>query len=342
MVAAPRACSRSASVEDDQRGVAAELKGDLLHVLAADRCAAHALADRSGAGEGDQAGDAVLDEVVADLGAGADHDVEHARGQAGGFEDGGQQEAARQRGVGGRFEHHGVAAPQGGGNRAHGEREGEVPRADDADHAERLAEDEVGLARGVRGQDLPGHAGGEGRGLPQGADGQTHLDVALDHRGAGLRADQLDHGGPVLLDRVGGPVEDLRAVPRRQRGQLDLRGFGSCVGGIDVIAGGLTDGHDRLVVEGIGVGGGALGGALAPAADVELLGDEGGVRGGVVSHDCILPARATVKGPRRRLPGRPGTWLGIGADFSHSERRCWLPPLFTRRGVRGVVPGGWR
>ena len=68
-------------VEHDDRRVAAQFHGGALHALGGQ--AGEMLADRNRAGEGNLAHDVGGDEVLRDLRRHAEHEVEHARRQAG-------------------------------------------------------------------------------------------------------------------------------------------------------------------------------------------------------------------------------------------------------------------
>ncbi len=150
-------------------------------------------ADGLGAGEGDEARLGVLDDRVAEGGAGAGAEVDDAAGHAGFFEhfnelggDGGR--------VAGGLEDDGVAGDDGGRGHAGHDGEGEVPRRNDGADAERNIEQAVALA-GV----LDGRGGG---GEAQGFAGVELEEVdGLGDVGVGL--------GPVLADFVGEPGAEL-------------------------------------------------------------------------------------------------------------------------------------
>ncbi len=98
-----------------------------------------------GAGEGDEAGFGMLNDGVAEGGAGAGAEVDDAAGEAGFFKhfnelggDGGR--------IAGGFENDGVAGDDGGGGHAGHDGEREVPRGNDGTHAEGDIEQFVALA----------------------------------------------------------------------------------------------------------------------------------------------------------------------------------------------------
>ena len=154
-------------------------------------------ADGFGAGEGDEAGFRVLDDGVAERGAGAGTEVDHAVGKAGFFED--LDETGGDGGrVARRLEDDGVAGDDGGGGHAGHDGEREVPGRDDGAHAERDIEEFVALAR-----ILDGRAGG---GQAQRLAGVELEEIdGLADIGVGL--------GPVLADFVGEPGHEFELAP---------------------------------------------------------------------------------------------------------------------------------
>ncbi|MNV57764.1 hypothetical protein D3C71_1501110 [compost metagenome] len=122
--------------EDDEGGVAAQLHGGGLHVQAGHR--GQLLAHRHRAGEGHLADDGRGNQVGRDLGRAAEHQVEHAGGQAR------VREAAHQLDHrGGRvfraLDDDGAARGQRAGNLAHGLIDGEVPGREGGHRADGLA-----------------------------------------------------------------------------------------------------------------------------------------------------------------------------------------------------------
>ena len=130
--------------EDDVRGLAAELERDAL-----DRRGGafhHGAADLGRAGEADLRDVGMLDEALADDRALADDDVEHALGDPGLERELGEPERGERRQLR-RLEHDGVAAGERGAELPRRDVEREVPRDDQPDDAERLAERHVDAAR---------------------------------------------------------------------------------------------------------------------------------------------------------------------------------------------------
>ena len=125
--------------EDHVRRLAAQLQGDALD--RARRRAADRPPDLGGAGEGDLGDVGMLYEPRAAHAAGPGHHVQHALGQAG-VERDPLQLQRRQRRQLRRLEDDGVAARQCRTELPGGDVEREVPRHDQADDAERLAERE--------------------------------------------------------------------------------------------------------------------------------------------------------------------------------------------------------
>nr|WP_201302693.1 hypothetical protein [Sphingomonas sp. T1] len=99
--------------------------------------------------------DRMLDERVADLAARAGDDVEDARRETCFLEHLSEEQPAYDRRIRDGFEHDRLADRNCGGDRAGGELEGEVPRRDHADDADRLAIDAAFPARCIVGQDAP-------------------------------------------------------------------------------------------------------------------------------------------------------------------------------------------
>jgi hypothetical protein len=88
-----------------------------------------------GPGEGDHAGERVVDQGVADLAAGPGQERQRLLGQAGLVHDLGRTVGDGGR-RGGGLQHHGVARDQRGGAHAAHDGGGEVPRRDDEHHAQ--------------------------------------------------------------------------------------------------------------------------------------------------------------------------------------------------------------
>ncbi|MNM93687.1 hypothetical protein D3C81_1060680 [compost metagenome] len=114
-----------------------------------------------GTGEGQRIDVGGLDQAFADHSAAAHDQVEGAGGQGLAADDFSQGPGAGRHQVG-RFEHHGVAEGQGRGNLPRGGGHGEIPRRDDADHADRFTLNfdlDAGAYRGGRLAHLTQHFG---------------------------------------------------------------------------------------------------------------------------------------------------------------------------------------
>ena len=124
--------------QHDQRILAAHFQ---LHLGAA--CAGGAqnlLAHALRAGEADGVHQWAVDHRLTHLAPAADHKVEHAGRQLRAADDGGQRGATGRHQLG-RLEHHGVAIGQRGRNLPGGNGKREIPRRDQADHADRFTGD---------------------------------------------------------------------------------------------------------------------------------------------------------------------------------------------------------
>ena len=253
-------------------------------------------ADR--AGDGDQAGGAVLDEHPAGLAVTGD-DVEGTR-----REELGGDLGEPQGGLGGgvaRLEHHGVAGGERRGDLPHGHEQRVVPGGDLADHADRLAPDPRGVALQVlpRGLALehPGRPGEE----PQLVDHRRDLlarGERLDLAGVlGLERDELVG---VRLDRVGDLEQGLLTLARGGAAPLREGRLRRTVGGVDVgLAAhrGRRDDGTRGRVDDVG-------GGFGTPVDV-LAGDE-------VSQAART---AHVRG------SRGGWWDGIAVETLNPDAR---------------------
>jgi hypothetical protein len=245
--------------EDDVRALTAEFQGQPLHLA---RTAGHdLLADPGGAGEDDLGNARVVDECRTRDGARPGQHLEESVHQARLQGELRESERGERGGLGG-LEQHGVARGEcrrgGPGRDGHGE----VPRRDDADHAERFQEGDVEPA-GHR--DLPAgqplHSAGrvveqiaDVAGLPAG--------VADDMPGLGyLQQGQLF---AVRVDGGGETPQQPGAIGGGQARPGALGGLGPDDGGVHITGGGGGDGGDDLF------GGGV--------ADEEVVGGCFGVR----------------------------------------------------------------
>ncbi len=96
-------------IQHHQRRVAAQFQGHAPDAFASGDNTADIASHIRRTGEGNQARHRVLDEGIADFRACADHDVERTLGEAGFFEQVGDQQAAGHRCVAGGLEHNRVA-----------------------------------------------------------------------------------------------------------------------------------------------------------------------------------------------------------------------------------------
>jgi hypothetical protein len=202
-------------VEDDGGRLAAELEGDPLDLLAADRTdpAPHAGA----AGEADLVDERMPDQFLTHRAVGRHH-VQHTRWQPGRRKGLGEQERVERRLLG-RLEHHRASGQQRGAQLGHGQPEREVPGDDRAHHPDRLPphlqprEDpgpvlHPGIRAGLVGVPVE-------HGLRHG-----HLDAGLPDRGADFEHRQpgeLVRAGLDLLTRAAqdrGPSGRRRPRPR--------------------------------------------------------------------------------------------------------------------------------
>jgi len=115
---------------------------------------------------------------------GADEDVEHTGWQAGFLEQFCDQQTAGDRGIFGRFHNDAVAERNRRGDGADREIEREIPRANDADNAERMPVDAVFLAHFITWQDGAGDVKWQGGGLDETIACGLPFDLSLDARAA--------------------------------------------------------------------------------------------------------------------------------------------------------------
>ena len=125
--------------EDDVRALAAQLERDALDRRR--RARRDRAPDLGRAGEGDLGHVGVVDEPLAALAARAGDDLDDALGQPGLERELGEAQRGQRRQLG-RLEHHRVAGRQRRAHLPRGDRQREVPRHDQPDHAERLAHGE--------------------------------------------------------------------------------------------------------------------------------------------------------------------------------------------------------
>ncbi len=235
-------------VHHDQRVLAAHFQLDA--GLTLHRPFGHPGADLLRAGEADAVHVRVGDDGAADVAVADDH-VDHALGQARLMQDG-DQGLGRGRGRAGGLDDHGVAEGDGRGDLPGRDGDGEVPRRDQAEHADRLA---IGL-------DF--HAGpGRGQVLAVQAQGLAGEELQ-DAGGAGRLADAFGQGLALFARQQA--ADDF--APLHQQGPGAIQHIRTDFGrGVGPGTEGGAGGHDRL----IDLGGAALGRAGDHIADVRRV-----------------------------------------------------------------------
>ena len=201
-------------VEHHDRRVAAELHGGAFHALGGKP--GEMLAHGNRAGEGDLLDDLGRDQVLGHIGRHAEHEIKHARRQAGVGEAFHQLDAAARRFFRG-LDDERAAGGQGAGDLAHRRQRREIPRREGGDHADRLLQHQLAHAFLAAGDDAAIGAA-------------AFLGVPVDDVGAGEHfGAQLDidlalflrlHLGDVvvaLAHQIGGLAHDLGAVIGRGR-----------------------------------------------------------------------------------------------------------------------------
>ena len=240
-------------IEHDGGVLAAHFELELAANL--DRGQSNALAGADRAGEGDGVDVLGFQHGLADHRALAHHQVQHALGQAGADQDI-DDSPGRARNQVGRLDHHGIAKGQRRGDLPGRDGDGEVPRRDDADDANRLAGDFDADAGAHRRDDLARQAqhftGKEIKNLC----GAGHFANAFRQGLAFFAAQQLAQFGLARQDFLGSLAQDgmaLKDARTRPGGESRLGGcdgllglFGRSlrvnahhiidVGGVDVLA----------------------------------------------------------------------------------------------------------
>ena len=231
------ASSEVGVVHDDDRGVAAQVHGELLQAGRA----GDGLAGGEPAGEGHHAHVGGGHDRGADVGIAVD-DGDDLLGQAG-LDEGVDQAQRGQRRQRGRFEDDRVAAGDGRAELVGDQVERVVERGDGGDDAQRFAgEPALPVLRaliGVEGDDLAGVAPCLGRGQGQGVDRAGDFLAGLGDGLAGLADDQLGEGLGAPLDQAGGAFQDRSPGGAGQRGRgaapapglLQDAADGACVDG---------------------------------------------------------------------------------------------------------------
>ena len=238
-----RGCALEVGVgEDHVGGFAAELERDALDGV---RGAAHDPdADLGRAGEADLRHVGVLDEPLADHGALPDEDVHDALGNAG-FEDEVGEPKQGERGQLGGLDDDRVPARESRAELPGGDVEREVPRHDQPDHAERLAEGHVDAVcdRNRRAVVLVDRARVEVEHVGH------HADLAAgaaDRLADVLRLDQRELF-PVLLDERRKAPQQPSPVGRRNGAPPGERPPSARDGRVSLLDAGLLERRDRLL-----------------------------------------------------------------------------------------------
>ena len=137
--------------ENDERGVATELKAEAFYLIGG---ADHEFfADLCGAGEGDFAADGVFEKLLGHFAAWADHQVGHASGQAG-IDQAFKHLDEAKWGLGCRAADNGATCCQSGSDFARLQCDWEIPRADGTNDAHRVLDSDMSAAGLAVGDDL--------------------------------------------------------------------------------------------------------------------------------------------------------------------------------------------
>ena len=232
--------------EDDVGRLAAELERDAL-----DRRGGalhHRAAHLGRAGEADLRHVRMLDEAAADDRALADEDVDDALRDPGLEHELGQPQRRQRRQLGG-LQDDRVAARERGPELPRGDVEREVPRHDQADDAERLAEGDVDAAadRDRLAVVLVDRAGVEVEDL------RDHADLRARARDRLADVARLDPREllAVLLDERREPAQQPRPIGRRDRSPGRERGLRARDGGVGLLDPRLLELGDRLLGGGV-------------------------------------------------------------------------------------------
>ncbi|MNH02799.1 hypothetical protein D3C79_620450 [compost metagenome] len=226
--------------------------------------------DLGRAGKRDERGHRVLDKGVTDLGTGTHHHAQRPGWQAGLFEDARQQQAAADRGVAGRLDHHGIAQGQGRCQGTGGQVQGEVPRADHPDHPQWLAVHPAFLAGNVGADNAPVDAAGQACRLQGDGAGGAPFDLGLDPGAAGLADDPVDDFLTTFIEDAHGLEHHLAACGRGLCGPVRLDLAGAAVRRIEVVAVGHGNLQQGLLVERVDYRQRALGAASTPVSGQRL------------------------------------------------------------------------
>lgn len=181
--------------------------------------------------------------------------MEQPLGQPGLGEDGGEREAAADRGARVRLQDHRVAQRQGRGDGADREDQRGVEGRDHAHDADRDPA-RVGQAGRLAGQDLARGAGGEGGGLVALLGGHVQFEVGLAGDGPGLADEPLAQFVCVGGEQVTGLAQHPGPHEVREPGPFGLGGTGGHRGALHVL--GADEGDGGECVAGGGLGDGVL------------------------------------------------------------------------------------
>ena len=258
-------------VQHHDRAVAAQFQLDRFDPVPIQRGLAHAAPDGGGAGEADDRGDRMADQRIADGGTGTRQHRNQPFGQARFFANGGEDRAAGNDGIAGRLDHHAIAQRQGREQRARGQLQREIPRADQRDHPGRLAIGARFLARNIFRHDRALDHVWQRRGFRAG-------DLRHQHqfqRGLQLGAPGLAHdpAGDLVLagfQNVGNGVHLRSARGGRHGAPFALRLLRGLAGFIDIVFGGGGHFEDGGFVPWTDVGD-RVAACLAPASADEGL-----------------------------------------------------------------------
>ncbi len=191
-------------------------------------------ANRRRSGERNDPRRGVADEGIADLAAPGDDDVEHPFGQPSLLKDLREQQGTRDGRVAGRLDDHGIADGQGRCHGAHREMKGPVPRADDADDADRLAIDPALLAFDVGGQ-VGRFDKVRSRGRPlQDRVRRLPFEIGLEACAAGFGDQPIDNFLSAKLHHLRCAPHDLRALERQLGNPVLVRPEGGSKGIVEV------------------------------------------------------------------------------------------------------------
>ena len=257
-------------VHDDDRVLATELEVDVLQPLGGGL--EHLDTGVARAGERDDRDVGMLHEALADGSPTAVDDVDHAVGDAGLDEE--LDEPLPERGcVRGRLEDDGVSGDERGRDLPGRDRDREVPRRNDADHADRHPDRHLELVRELGRGRLPEEAPAFAAHVVAHVDRFLHVATRLGAHLPHLVRHEVRQFGLVVGHKLREAVEDLAAFRRRDEPPLRERLLRHLDRAIDVVGAGAREGADQLAVGRADRVEGLAGGSVHPlAADVVLKG----------------------------------------------------------------------